>query len=181
MFGWISFFKRSTQKRVGRARLAVSFKAINRALMLGCVILVVYLALDTFTLAVSLTRPPNFVMQKDAVTDKGAAESVSTLESESSYVDKAIHRNIFQLYKEPAPTKKNNEGKEVPLVNEAVTSLSLVGISWSASPDAIVEDKSRQKTYFLKRGMTFGDGMKVTSIFKDRVVISADGEEFEIK
>ena len=64
---------------------------------------------------------------------------------------------------------------------EAVKSLALVGISWSKDPDAIIEDKAHQRTFFVKRGQMVGDNIKVEAVFKDHVVLSLDGQEFELR
>lgn len=178
LFGWLSFFKRASQKKTGRSKMGLSFKTVNRVLILASLVLAVYLVTDTFALAVSLMRPPNFVMQKDGAAP-AAIDSPSVLSDEGSYVERASRRNIFKEHKEAAP-KKIEQGAAAAAAN-AASGLSLVGISWSSSPDAIVEDKENQKTYFLKRGMSFGNGMRVTAIFKDKVVIETGGEEYEIK
>jgi hypothetical protein len=64
---------------------------------------------------------------------------------------------------------------------EAVQSLALVGISWSSNPDAIIEDKARQRTYFVKRGQEVGEGVKVEAIFKDHVVVTFEDREYELR
>ena len=45
----------------------------------------------------------------------------------------------------------------------------------------IIEDKAIQKTYFVKRGQTVGNNVKVEAVFKDKVVLSFDGQEFELR
>ena len=180
LFGWLSFFKRSTQKQVSRTKFTVSFKTANRVLLLVSVGLFIYLAADTFASAVSLMHPPNFVLQKDQSIDL-TPEKMSPLKDELYYTGKASSRNIFGEFKEPAAKKGEKPAAQSADNNEAIKALSLVGISWSASPDAIVEDKTKQKTYFLKRGQEFGDGIKVEAIFKNKVVLSLDDQEFELK
>jgi type II secretory pathway component PulC len=64
---------------------------------------------------------------------------------------------------------------------EAIQNLALVGISWSSNPDAIVEDKSQQRTYFVKRGQMVGENVKVEAIFKDHVVVSFEDKEYELR
>ena len=65
-------------------------------------------------------------------------------------------------------------------VMEATQNLKLVGISWSSSPDAIIEDTKTTKTFFVKTGQMMGD-VKVQAIFKDKVVLSYSGEEMELR
>ena len=63
---------------------------------------------------------------------------------------------------------------------DATETLKLVGISWSNDPDAIIEDTKDTKTFFVKTGQKIGE-VKVQAIFKDKVVLSYQGEETELK
>ncbi len=178
--GWLSFFRRTGQKRAYRGKFALSFKAVNRLLALASFLLIIYLAADTFAQAISLMHPPNFVMQKKDKPLPPPGEEPA-LREEAAYLEKASARNLFKEYRPAQKKAERAVSTAAAGPSSAMQGLTLVGISWSSNPDAIVEDKENQKTYFLKRGTTFGDGMKVASIFKDRVVVSYNDEEFEIK
>jgi type II secretory pathway component PulC len=56
-----------------------------------------------------------------------------------------------------------------------------VGIAWSNDPDAMIEDTKTHRTFFLKKGQTIDEEIKVQAIFKDRVVLSYKGEEIELR
>ena len=59
--------------------------------------------------------------------------------------------------------------------------LKLVGISWGQSPKAMIRSKKEQNTYFLRQEQIIGiTGIEVKTIFKDKVIISYQGEEKEL-
>jgi type II secretory pathway component PulC len=64
---------------------------------------------------------------------------------------------------------------------EATQNLKLVGISWSNDPDVMIEDTQNHRTLFLKKGRLINNEIKVEAIFKDKVVLSYQGEEIELR
>lgn len=180
LFGRFSFFKRATQKKISRSpKFSLSFTLVNRVLLAAVVVLFIYVVTDGVASAISLTHLPNIVPQKDRLTT-GSESKVSPLKEESYYLQKVSSRDLFKEYKEADAKKEKKEMKSAD-ENEASKNLSLVGISWSADPDVIIEDKSAQKTFFVKRGQMVGNGVKVEAVFKDKVVLSTDGQEFELR
>ena len=180
LFGRLSFFKRSTQKTISRPpKFSLNFTLVNRALLTAVVVALIYVAGDALASAISLRHLPNIVPQKDPL-NASAENAVSPLKEENYYLQKVSTRDIFKEYREVEPRK---EKKEVTPAdeNEAIKNLSLVGISWSADPDVIIEDKSTQRTYFVKRGQMVGNNVKIEAVFKDKVVLSFEGQEFELR
>lgn len=173
--GRLSFFKRTARKRIGSSKWAFGFTAANKILLGMVVMSSVYFLSDTLVSAIGLTRSPNFAFQNDKAF-VGSSEPVSKLKDEGYYLEKVTQRDIFKEFKPP------KEKKEVasPETDQRIKNLSLVGISWSANPDALIEDKASQRTFFVKSGKMIGD-VKVESIYKDKVVLSCDGQEFELK
>ena len=53
--------------------------------------------------------------------------------------------------------------------------LGLVGVIAGDNPQAIIEDKKAQKTYYLSKGQSL-DGYVVEEIYEDRVVLSYEGK-----
>ena len=181
IFGRLSFFKRSTQKKIGRAgKFSISFTLVNRLLLAAVACLLVYVVSDTVASALSLGHLPNIVPQKEPA-GAGVENKVSPLKEESYYLQKVNARDVFKEARDGGGVRK--EKKEVKPIeeSEAVKNLSLVGISWSADPDVIIEDKTLQKTYFVKRGQIVGNNVKIEAVFKDKVVLSSDGQEFELR
>ena len=176
LFGRFSFFKRTTQKKINSSKLAFSFAAANKVLMGMIVFFFLYFLGGALASAINLSRSPNFAFQNDKSL-VSTSDKISPLKEESYYLQKAAARDIFKEFKEPEASKEILQPDE----NETIKNLSLVGISWSANPDVIIEDKSSQRTFFLKRGQMVVSGVKVETIFKDKVVLSYEGQEFELK
>ncbi len=178
LFGRFSFLKRSTAKKITASRQRFDLKRFNILLAVVAFCLLVYVAGDTVASALSLQKSPNFNFQKETSM---AAESTpaSSLKDSAYYLQKVSSRDIFK--EGGLAAKKETKKEAVSQDNPIKNSLSLVGISWSQNPDVIIEDKTKQKTFFVKRGQMVGDSVKVEAIFKDHVILSYDGQEFELR
>ena len=180
VFGRFSFFKRATQKKIGSTpKVSISFALINRVLLVSVICLFGYVVSDTMASALSLRHIPTIVPPGEK-TGSSSESKVSPLKEESYYLQKVNSRDIFKEFKDVETIKEKKEVKSAE-ENDAIKNLSLVGISWSADPDVIIEDKSIQKTYFVKRGQSVGNNVKVEAVFKDKVVLTSDGQEFELR
>ncbi|MFA5430817.1 MAG: hypothetical protein WC329_06640 [Candidatus Omnitrophota bacterium] len=82
--------------------------------------------------------------------------------------------NIFSV--EPAKAENLLSAETA----QAVSTLKLVGILWSEKPQAMVEDTKNAKTYLLNDGDSVND-LKVRKIYADKVVLSKDGREWELR
>ena len=57
--------------------------------------------------------------------------------------------------------------------------IGLVGIITGDKPQAIIEDKKAQKTYYMSKGQSF-DGYVVEEIYDDKVIINYEGRKKNI-
>jgi type II secretory pathway component PulC len=64
-------------------------------------------------------------------------------------------------------------------ITEHIKDLNLLGIIFGDNPQAIIEDKKTQKTYFLKRGEFFG-AIKVKEIDEGKVTLELQGQRFDL-
>ena len=175
--GKLSFLKRTSRKRpAAKRKMTVELGTVNIALGVLVAALVLYVAGDAIASVAALRHPTNFTMNSDKNLSY-TPQTTSALREAAFYMDKVSSRDIFHE-KRPVLEKK----KALPSAdNGALKIYSLVGISWSSNPDAIIEDKEKSKTYFVKRGQIIGDNVKVEAIFKDKVVLSKDEQEFELR
>jgi len=160
---------------------AIEFSLINRVLGVSTVVLFGYFIL-TFTNSSSLmSKIPDFneVKTDKGVTSAGFIDS-SLVKSLSYYLETTRQRNIFGPVKKIVEEDGTTKAGPSSAIVQATESLSLVGISWSNDPDVMIEDKKSQKTYFVKRGQAVGT-VKVEAIYKDKVILSYQGEEIELK
>lgn len=179
--GRLSFWKRKAAAQRPRARkLSITITGVNKILMIAVVPLLAYVVFDAVASARNLQRPPDFVVPKD-VKVPYKAESVAPLKESFYYLQKISSRDIFKEGKSVETVKQESAQNAVVETAEVIKNLALVGISWSKDPDAIIEDKSHQRTFFVKRGQMVGDNVKVEAIFKDHVVVVFEDHEYELK
>ena len=179
--GRFSFFKRNAKKQMRAGKFSLSLPAVNRVLTLAVFALFVYVVYDAVASAMSLKTPPNFASPMENGPVQKGAMMASPLKEASFYLQKVTTRDIFKEGRKPLEKKTDRKEVAPAEESEVAKSLSLVGISWSSNPDVIIEDKATQKTYFVKRGQIVGDNVKVEAIFKDHVVLSHEGQEFELR
>lgn len=94
------------------------------------------------------------------------------------YLEMVQRRNIFS----PVTLKsaENLEAETNKMLSDLLNNLGLVGISWGKPPEAMVEDKGANKTYFLRAGDSINK-FKVIDILRDRIVLDFDGKQVELK
>jgi type II secretory pathway component PulC len=88
--------------------------------------------------------------------------------------ESAKTRNVFSFL---PPRMETSTSSANPA---AATAIKLVGILWSANPQVMIEDTAEQKTYFLSTGENLKN-ITVKKIFKDKVILNRDGQEFELR
>ena len=180
--GRMAFFKRNAAKKSpGGQKMSVDIAGMNRFFTVAAGCLLIYVVFDAAASARNLQRPPNFVPPKDLMTPF-KAETIEPLKESSYYLQKVSARDIFREGKKAETAKQEPASQNLVVETaEAVKNLALVGISWSKDPDAIIEDKAHQRTFFVKRGQVVGDNVKVEAIFKDHVVVTFEDHEYELR
>lgn len=188
--GRMSFFKRVSLKQLAASsKTSISLTVVNRILGVLAVALFVYVVVDITLSAMNVNKPPQLALEEGRKITT-SREVVSPLREPSYYLRQVRSKDLFGAQRRASRKKKKERvevrAQEVTSVRDeepdSVTDkLALVGISWSSDPDAIIEDRSKRKTFFVKMGQTFGEGIKVESIQKNRVILSYEGEEFELK
>ena len=76
---------------------------------------------------------------------------------------------------EPGPTRAPSER-----ANELAGRLNLLGIMAGESPQAIIEDRQTQKSYFVSAGQVVVEGAVVRQILDNRVILDLQGEIIEL-
>jgi len=63
--------------------------------------------------------------------------------------------------------------------SEIIKNIALVGIISGETPQAIIEDKKTQKSYYLKKGQSFGE-FQVEDIQEGKIILNYRGQNFEL-
>ena len=155
-------------------------KAINKALLVVLAVLMILVVYSAINKRSSVARIANAISSiKSQAIKRGEIE---TLKPVSFYEEEVKKRDIFQpmprVQKEMVlPQKKQAlEG-----LKEMAANLKLQGISWGNYPRVMIRNEKEDKMYFLRQEQMIGSTrIEVKTIFKDKIVISYEGEEMEL-
>jgi hypothetical protein len=179
--GRVSFLRGRFERWSAGFRLdQLDVKVANKILGLAVALLSLYFLANLFISLFSLSKAPRLEINTPVTKIETNFPEPSGLKKAASYyLDKVRERDIFTMgLKKVADKPADNAPSSKSL--ELAASLKLVGISWSNDPDAMIEDTKALKTYFVKRGEMVGEA-KVQAIFKDKVILNLNSEEFELK
>lgn len=102
------------------------------------------------------------------------------------FLQEITERNIFALIAAPAPVEPavtaqaTQAALSSQVLQDAVKSMRVVGILWSETPQAILEEVADGRTHLVNRGSTIKQ-VRVKDILKDRVILSYDNKDVEIR
>ncbi|MFQ5680779.1 MAG: hypothetical protein ACE5GG_01805 [Candidatus Omnitrophota bacterium] len=110
--------------------------------------------------------------------------AIETFKPVDFYLEEQRKRDIFKPSPRPEDkvvVTRHKEVKPAVRLEDLARDLKLVGISWGASPKVMIKDNVQGVTYFLRQGEMVGtSGIKVKTIFKDKVVLSYEEQEMEL-
>lgn len=181
--GRVSFLKGRFEKWSQSFSLEhLDVKAANRILGLLVALLLLYFFANLGISLLNLSKMPRLESNTAvAKIETNLPEPTGFKRAASYYLDKVRERDIFTMgFKKISADKSGEVSAPTAKSLDVASSLKLVGISWSTDPDAMIEDTKALKTFFVKRGEMVGDA-RVQAIFKDKVVLTLNNEEFEIK
>jgi len=124
--------------------------------------------------------------QEARATDLGDL-SVGQIDPLGVYVQDIKDRNMFAL---TAPAPKGPPANATPeetkdqaiqsALQDLITNYKVVGIIWSDMPQAIIEDVPGGRTFMVNRG-SMVKVARVKDILKDRVILSYDDKDIELR
>jgi hypothetical protein len=159
-------------------------KRVNSFLVFWVIVAGGFVVVHSLILSRRLAHVPDFSMSAVPVNSSKSRVIEMSVEVMKAQIDKISARDIFRLGRGPVAEDKGSSQKDEAAdkaVEEAILNrYRLVGISWSDNPDVMLEDKTAQKTFFLKRNQIL-DGVLLTEIYRDRVVLKFKGSEVELR
>ena len=170
----------------GKPAAAFGIREFNKIFILVLVVVGIFFVRDFIGGMKSSQQKLNFsVVEKVAQSSNIVLPAVKDL---TEYLSAIQRRNIFQSFQpkveETPPQAEAAAPVEVkPQINDMVKDLKLVGVSWldsSESATAMIEDAKSGATNFYKMGDQVA-GVKVETIFADRVILEHEGEKFDLK
>lgn len=82
-----------------------------------------------------------------------------------------------QIFNSPAAAQENKAIAAV--TNDLLKDINLVGIIAGENPQAIIEDKKAQKTYYLRKGQ-FIEEYEITDIQEGKVILINNEQKYEL-
>ncbi len=147
------------------------------------VFIVLLVAIFLVNLAVSIAhlgKKVKFEVKLAKPSEYRIAPVASLLKGPAIYVEKARERDIFRMGARPPDSDGLSKGPSQRIL-DATSQYRLAGISWSDDPDVMIEDTKNQRTYFLKKGQIIDNDVRVQSVSKEKVILSYQGEEVELR
>lgn len=167
---------RPTTKTEKPSFLKADFSSLNlKKILLGLFIL------SCISLVIAFSYPW-FVMQKidlPKANPQMPGEETALLKEETKtyeyYLEPIKQRQIFA-------TGTSSERTEQPIAvasADMVKDLSLLGVISGANPQAIIEDKKSQKTFYVSKGQLIGE-LQVEDIKEGKIILNHKGQRYEL-
>ena len=162
------------------AKTSFGVRQVNLSLKISIIFLALYLGYNVVVMALELKKASNLIFSADKISPS-PAQFASPLKDMPYYLGKAAARDIFGFGASPVIQQKKELGGPVVPKDDRTRDFSLVGIAWSANPEAMIEDTKNKRTNFARKGQVIEGEIAVVAIFKDHVVLNYKGKEFELK
>ena len=146
----------------------------NKALAALCVVLTAFWIFDFINFGLSFNKRLNTLVKAEGLLGATSAGKVFTGAEIKEVLAQARKRNIFTLL------SPKQEIIQTQALDQAVGNYKLVGIIWSDSPQAMIEDSKAGKTNLMSESEIMGD-FKIKKILRDKVIISKDKMEWELR
>jgi len=144
----------------------------NKALFVLCGVFTLLGVFDFVKLKINLNGRLNEIKIQTVSAGKKEIPIMPEIDITGLLKD-AAQRNIFSFI----PPKENAVSEyELPVRPE----YKLVGIIWSDTPQAMLENPDAQKTYLLSEGEQI-DKITVKKIFKNKIILASEEEEWELR
>lgn len=178
---WKEKYKGVAGEKIGKL---LNLKAVNVILVVIATAATVFLVAD-FVMGMPRSL---MVMNLEAAAKKKDLGNLTIegLEPLTIYLQEIKQRNIFALTAVLQSAAAAGAGAAAQTTVSApekpsfMTTLKVVGILWSETPQAIIEDSKENKTYLLNRGSKIKEA-RIKEILKDRVILSYDNQEIELQ
>jgi type II secretory pathway component PulC len=149
-----------------------SLKFTNQILFIFLLISLVYLILDFI-----ITRHPQFQIPLSLPQKIDRVEELTFEPKPYSYYLEGIQKR--ELFGASEPRSTPVEGAERTGSEMELANLNLIGIVSGVNPQAIIEEKKTNKTYFLNKGDYLGQ-FKVEEILPGKVILIYGDQRWEL-
>lgn len=155
---WQKYFSRLDKRKI----MVIIFSA-------SCLYLIVTLIYPLF----GLREIKISTLQKQNISSANIEPKID-IKPYDYYLEGVKGRSIFA-----GGSSENMAGQPVNVSADLIKNINLVGVVAGDNPQAIIEDKSTQKTYYLNKGQFLGE-FQVDDIQEGKVILNYQGQRFEL-
>ncbi len=153
----------------------LSFFSIRRIILIAFAVSCIYLAFSLFYPLVGLKK-----VKLPKISEAGIPEPKTLPQEEAKpyeFYQKAMEeRRLFSS----APQAQVGAAQPVGAANaDLIKDINLVGIISGENPQAIIEDKKSQKTYYVTKGQFIGE-LQVEDIQEGKIIVNYRGQRLEL-
>jgi type II secretory pathway component PulC len=121
---------------------------------------------------------PKTIVLPNVSSEKNQTET-STPENETKNFDYYTKGTERQIFTNPAAQEAEKSAASAAVSADIIKDVSLVGIISGDNPQAVIEDKKTQKTYYVGKGQSIGE-IQVEEIQEGKVILNYKGQKFEL-
>lgn len=156
----------------------INLKIINKIALALCVILTIFFVFDFISFGNNSLKKISKITAEAAVPEVKAKKINFQKINFAETINLAKKHNIFSFQ---PPVDNSEQAGSVPLeAQQVISNLKLVGIIWSDSPQAMVENTKEQKTYLLSAGDKI-DMLNLKKVLRDKIILGKDDKEWELR
>ncbi len=151
----------------------ISILGINKIFV---VIFIISCGFLVYTFVYPLFESKDFALPKPIQEKPGEEKNVPAQEAKpyEYYLEGVKNRQIF------SGSSGTDSGKAPAAVSsDLIKDMSLIGIVSGDNPQAVIEDKKSQKTYYVTKGQFIGE-FKVEDIEDGKIILNYNGQKFEL-
>ncbi len=155
-----------------------ALKALNRGLVVFTALLGIYLFIEIFFVKpkedIALQIPEEKI-PAGRISPESVKVDLPGARDYSFYSSEITNKNIFGQ----AQGEEGSPQQVMAAPEDVASALGLVGVIAGDNPQAVIEDKKAQKTYYLIKGQSF-NGMTVEEISEGKVVLDYQGKKIAL-
>lgn len=149
------------------------FLNINKIIFAAFIISCLYL-IYTFARPLFLSNNINLPKVTEEKIPEEKIQAVQQIKPYEYYLEGLKNRQIF------SSASGQESEKSVGTINaDLIKDMSLIGIIAGENPQAIIQDKKAQKTYYVAKGQFIGE-FKVEDIQDGKIILNYKGQKFEL-
>ena len=162
-------------QRIKKRKAGISIGFVNKVLIVVCSVVICFSILDFIFNRKDIG---GFYDVISSIRYKEQKErDIVKLRPFLHYLALVQRRNIFSPVRLIDNIDESKEKRKA--LQDLLKDLVLVGISWGKEPQAMIENKKVNQTYFLKAGEVINN-LKIESILKNKVILTYEGEKGEL-